>query len=152
MALSLYRSLEYGSPIKLAELGKAIASLKENRSPEENGSMLNGHLIKVFNDIWSGNSYLSRFWVDPEVISIFKKKELKTDPTNPSGRCRVIASYIYPVRTSKSAIGSEILKKAAWAPRGTIHRANNTRSAKSNAKDLGPGEGSEVSFYRLMEG
>lgn len=79
---SPYCSLAHDSPISAGESEIAIATLKENMSPVENGirselvkwggQTLTRDLLEFFSGYWSGGSSLPRTWLDAVVISIYK--------------------------------------------------------------------------------
>lgn len=84
--------LPMDSPITLDEVGMALRTLKDRKSPSENdirsellkwgGNMLACRLLEVFNDYWYGDTPLPRTWIEADVVSIYKRKGAKADPAN----------------------------------------------------------------------
>lgn len=85
-------ALELDTHISLEELVSAIKILKVAKSPGRNGirsetikwigTELKLHLLKVFNDCWTGHSPIPREWVDSQVICIYRGKGPETNLAN----------------------------------------------------------------------
>ena len=79
-----FASLKHDRDLTMDELIKAKSKLKSGKSPGHNGlrsellkwggSLLDGHMLNLFNSCWNGSKKIPREWIDAEVVSIYKRK------------------------------------------------------------------------------